>query len=187
MQYVENERRKLVNNKRYSLEQLYDMILGKQLYFNEIGGYVDDEEFVSKTSNIQYDYEADKPYYVFDFKKKYFKENKVLWHIHPFQGERVWNCYPSYPDLQVMAQNPGKVFVLITKCGAFIYFSTLNYRFDFPIPEYEQLLKNVFYNSSTLNDNSFVRTEGYVILFYNKKIKTHEYDLFSNIEVVSST
>lgn len=184
MQYVENERKMLINNEAYSLVELYTMLLSRSLYFNEIGGYVAGNRFISKTSNINYDYEVDKPYFMFDFNKKYFRENKTLWHVHPFQGEKMWNCYPSYPDMNVMSQNPGTVFVLITKCGAFIYFSKASFRFGISLPEYKELLKNVFYDKTTLNKNSFVNTDKYAILFYNNQIKTHEKDLFSNIDTV---
>lgn len=184
MEKIDEERKKLVNNQVYNIEQLYSLITPLQLYFNEIGGYVKGREFISKTNNIKYDYTRDKPFYLFDLRKKYFNDNKILWHVHPFQGEKIWNCYPSLPDLQSMANNPGKIFVLITKCGTFLYFSVLPYRYDITEKEYKNLHGNVFYNIETLNDNPYIKTTGYQILFYNNSIPNHERDVFTNLQSI---
>lgn len=184
MERIKFEKSTILDNKAYDLKTLYTLILNKKLYFNEIGGYVKDNKFVSKALHIEYDYEADKPYYLFDFTRKYFKTNNVLWHLHPYQGDKVWNCYPSYQDLQTMSNNPKKVLLLITKCGLFIYFSKVDFRYEFNIDEYKDLLENVFRNQTVLNKNSFVKTDYYAILYYNRLIPTHEKDVFTNLSYI---
>ena len=161
-----------IKEQTYSMEEIYENILSKKLYFNEIGGYyLPYNKFVNKKKHIQYDTIQNKPYYVFDMNEDYFKKNQVFWHIHPYQGDFVWNCYPSFADLDKMMQEPKKTFILITKCGSFLYMSKLDFPVNFRPVEYKEIMDNVFKDVTMLKN---IKTQNYLIIYFPSSVPHEE-------------
>ncbi len=143
-----------------TFKQVYGLIDPRFFKYGEMGGYVSFREklLFPVLRYAEYDHKIDKPYYRFDFRVPEFRDEAVLWHLHPFQGEDVHNSFPSYADLVTALQHPSKMFLLLTKLGCFFYRSKHATRQDLNLSYYKEILLpefEKFWALESLNDPPF--------------------------------
>ena len=172
-EYIEKEIKKVIKT-YYTLPEIYDLIK-TTLIHSEIGGYIDEQmNFYTEIGANQslFDIQSNRPFYLFNTNDNYFKYNKVMFHTHPYENDKLNNCYLSREDINVALRNPQKIFVIVTKAGTYIIKNNQN-RYIPQVDEeiyakYENYVKNLDVSQmGIINNSNFQRDFKISYMFIN--------------------